>query len=57
MTPATQSAPILLSPSNDKRPLPVVLFAGSSTESLEELLLYVEHGVPVIILQVTVAVP
>ncbi|CAB3403301.1 unnamed protein product [Caenorhabditis bovis] len=45
------SAAILLSPSNDKRPFPVVLFAGASRQSLIELLFYVEHGVPVIVLQ------
>ncbi|CAD6187631.1 unnamed protein product [Caenorhabditis auriculariae] len=46
-----QSAPILLSPSNDKRPLPVAIFAGASKQSLQELLVYVENGVPVIVLQ------
>ncbi|CAI2348476.1 unnamed protein product [Caenorhabditis sp. 36 PRJEB53466] len=45
------SAAILLSPSNDKRPFPVALFAGASAESLIELLFFVEHGIPVIILQ------
>ncbi|KAK6047685.1 hypothetical protein COOONC_14809, partial [Cooperia oncophora] len=43
--------PILLSPSNDKRPLPVVIFAGASLMSLGELLVYVENGIPIIVLQ------
>ncbi|CAJ0941527.1 unnamed protein product, partial [Mesorhabditis belari] len=45
------NAPILLSPSSDHRPLPVVFFAAESASSLQELIIYVEHGLPVIILQ------
>ncbi|KAF1761105.1 hypothetical protein GCK72_009359 [Caenorhabditis remanei] len=53
MSPSTygNSAAILLSPSNDKRPFPVAVFAGASKESLIELLFFVEHGIPVVILQ------
>ncbi|ULU02176.1 hypothetical protein L3Y34_002029 [Caenorhabditis briggsae] len=53
MSPSTygNSAAILLSPSNDKRPFPVAVFAGASKESLTELLFFVEHGIPVVILQ------
>ncbi|CAJ0597210.1 unnamed protein product [Cylicocyclus nassatus] len=43
--------PILLSPSNDRRPLPAVVFAGASLTALQELLVYVENGFPVIVLQ------
>ncbi|KAK6020030.1 hypothetical protein OSTOST_14322, partial [Ostertagia ostertagi] len=43
--------PILLSPSNDKRPLPAVIFAGASLMALGELLVYVENGIPIIVLQ------
>ncbi|KAJ1370021.1 hypothetical protein KIN20_031654 [Parelaphostrongylus tenuis] len=53
MTSSSGAAPpILLSPpSNDKQPFPVVVFAGASLVSLEELLIYVQSGVAVIILQ------
>ncbi|WKY02952.1 hypothetical protein Q1695_016335 [Nippostrongylus brasiliensis] len=50
-TPSGTAPPILLSPSNDKRPLPAVVFAGASLFALEELLIYVENGFPIIILQ------
>ncbi|VDM84107.1 unnamed protein product, partial [Strongylus vulgaris] len=43
--------PILLSPSNDRRPLPAVVFAGASLTALQELLIYVENGFPIIVLQ------
>ncbi|PIO57048.1 hypothetical protein TELCIR_21550 [Teladorsagia circumcincta] len=43
--------PILLSPSNDKRPLPAVIFAGASLMALGELLVHVENGIPIIVLQ------
>ncbi|CAI4229077.1 unnamed protein product [Auanema sp. JU1783] len=45
------SPPILLSPSNDKRPLPISIFAGESSAALEELLVYIENGIPAVILQ------
>ncbi|KJH50728.1 hypothetical protein DICVIV_03074 [Dictyocaulus viviparus] len=48
---SAMAAPILLSPSNEKRPLPAVIFAGASVVSLEELLVYIQNGFPVIILQ------
>ncbi|KAE9420030.1 hypothetical protein Angca_005665, partial [Angiostrongylus cantonensis] len=52
LTPSGTAPPILLSPpSNDKQPLPVVVFAGASVVSLEELLIYVQNGIPVIVLQ------
>nr|CDJ89801.1 CRE-CED-11 protein [Haemonchus contortus] len=50
-TPSGAAPPILLSPSNDKRPLPAVVFAGASLMSLGELLVYVENGIPVVVLQ------
>ncbi|KAK6744625.1 hypothetical protein RB195_011384 [Necator americanus] len=50
-TPSGIAPPILLSPSNDRRPLPAVVFAGASLTALRELLVYVENGFPVIVLQ------
>ncbi|VDO61095.1 unnamed protein product [Heligmosomoides polygyrus] len=50
-TPSGTAPPILLSPSNDKRPLPAVVFAGASLVALQELLVYVENGFPIIVLQ------
>ncbi|KHJ91906.1 hypothetical protein OESDEN_08214 [Oesophagostomum dentatum] len=50
-TPSGSAPPILLSPSNDRRPLPAVVFAGASLSSLQELLVYVENGFPIIVLQ------
>ncbi|CAJ0580907.1 unnamed protein product, partial [Mesorhabditis spiculigera] len=45
------TSPILLSPGVDSRPLPVIFFAAQSANSLEELFVYIEHGLPVIVLQ------
>ncbi|CAI5446152.1 unnamed protein product [Caenorhabditis angaria] len=45
------SNPILLSPSNDKHPFPISIFAGASEDALEEMMNLIENGVPVIVLQ------
>ncbi|EYC40953.1 hypothetical protein Y032_0588g358 [Ancylostoma ceylanicum] len=50
-TPSGNAPPILLSPSNDRRPLPAVVFAGASLAALQELLVYVENGFPIIVLE------